>query len=152
MKYDKILLVGGSALRTWKNLQYQSTPFYSKSKWMASLQYSSFDFAARGSFVRRVLLLPKMEILFAQLIVSPTLLYPLLLNAKQGSSNSRLLTSFGMTRPGFETKTSRLWGGCSTDWANTPVYCLMSTQGSSRLIDYFHARCFWWLVFYKCNI
>ena len=33
-----------------------------------------------------------------------TLLYPLLLNAKQGSSNSCLLTSFGMTRPGFERK------------------------------------------------
>ena len=42
-----------------------------------------------------------------------------MLNAKQGSSNSHLLTSFGMTRPGIEPTTSRLWGGRSTDWANT---------------------------------
>ena len=49
-----------------------------------------------------------------------TLLYPFqMLNAKQGSSNSHLLTSFGMTRPGIEPTTSRLWGGRSTDWANT---------------------------------
>ena len=74
-----------------------------------------------------------MKILFALLIVSPaatelssarsTLHYPLLLNAKQGSNNSHLLTSFGMTQPGFEPTTSRLWGGHSTDWANTPVIC-----------------------------
>ena len=33
-----------------------------------------------------------------------TLLYPFqMLSAKQGSSNSHLLTSFGMTRPGIET-------------------------------------------------
>ena len=38
---------------------------------------------------------------------------------KQGSSNSHLVTSFGMTRPGIEPTTSRLWGGRSTDWANT---------------------------------
>ena len=71
-----------------------------------------------------------MEILFAQYreprqplsSARLTLLYPLLLNAKQGSSNSRLLTSFGMTRPGFEPTISRLWGGRYTDWANTPVY------------------------------
>ena len=50
-----------------------------------------------------------------------TLLYPLLLNAKQGSSNSHLLTSFGRTRPGIEPTISRLWGGRCTDWANTPV-------------------------------
>ena len=37
-----------------------------------------------------------------------TLLYPLLLNAKQGSNNSHLLTSFGMMQPGFEPTTSRL--------------------------------------------
>ena len=55
-----------------------------------------------------------------------TLLYPLLLNAKQGSNNSHLLTSFGMTRPGFEP-TTRLWGGRSTDWANTPVVPRLST-------------------------
>ena len=49
-----------------------------------------------------------------------TLLYPFqMLSAKQGSSNSHLLTSFGMTRPGIEPTTSRLWGGRSTDWANT---------------------------------
>ena len=49
-----------------------------------------------------------------------TLLYPFqMLNAKQGNSNSHLLTSFGMTRPGIEPTTSRLWGGRSTDWANT---------------------------------
>ena len=49
-----------------------------------------------------------------------TLLYPFqMLNAKQGSSNSHLLTSFGMTRQGIEPTTSRLWGGRSTDWANT---------------------------------
>ena len=41
-----------------------------------------------------------MEILFAQLIVSPAvteqrqMLYPLLLNAKQGSSNSHLFNVF----------------------------------------------------------
>ena len=52
-----------------------------------------------------------------------TLLYPFqMLNAKQGSSNSHLLTSFGMTRPGIEPTTSRLWGGRSTDWANTIRY------------------------------
>ena len=69
-----------------------------------------------------------LEILFAQLIVArqplssarSTLLYPFqMLSAKQGSSNSHLLTSFGMTRPGIEPTTSRLWGGRSTDWANT---------------------------------
>ena len=56
-----------------------------------------------------------MEILFAQLIVSPAATEQrqidvalLLLNTKQGSSNSRLLTSFGMTRPGLEPTTSRL--------------------------------------------
>ena len=55
-----------------------------------------------------------------------TLLYPFqMLSAKQGSSNSHLLTSFGMTRPGFEPTTSRLWGGRSTDWANTHHhYCV----------------------------
>ena len=58
-----------------------------------------------------------------------TLLYPFqMLNAKQGSSNSHLLTSFGMTRPGIEPTTSRLWGGRSTDWANTIRYkCLPQT-------------------------
>ena len=51
-----------------------------------------------------------------------TLLYPFqMLNAKQGSSNSHLLTSFGMTRPGIEPTTSRLWGGRSTDWAKTII-------------------------------
>ena len=51
-----------------------------------------------------------------------TLLYPLqLLNGKLGSSNSHLLTSFGMTRPEFEPTTSRLWGSRSTYWANTSV-------------------------------
>ena len=34
-----------------------------------------------------------------------TLLYPFqMLNAKQGSSNSHLLTSFGMTRPGLNPR------------------------------------------------
>ena len=57
-----------------------------------------------------------------------TLLYPFqMLNAKQGSSNSHLLTSFGMTRPGIEPTTSRLWGGRSTDWANTHK-TMMNTQ------------------------
>ena len=43
-----------------------------------------------------------------------TLLYPFqMLNAKQGSSNSHPLTSFGMTRPGIEPATSRTWGGHS---------------------------------------
>ena len=52
-----------------------------------------------------------------------TLLYPFqMLSAKQGSSNFHLLTSFGMTRPGIEPTTSRLWGGRSTDWANTHRY------------------------------
>ena len=64
-----------------------------------------------------MILLSEMENLFAQLIVGPqplssarsTLLYPFqMLNAKQGSSNSHLLTSFGMTRPGIEPTTSRL--------------------------------------------
>ena len=55
-----------------------------------------------------------------------TLLYPFqMLSAKQDSSNSHLLTSFGMTRPGIEPTTSRLWGGCSTDWANTHGNCKM---------------------------
>ena len=79
-----------------------------------------------------------MEILFAQLIVSPVAteqcqidvaLSLVLLNAKQGSSNSRFLKSFGMTRPGFEPTTSRLWGGRSTDWANSPVeHCKLYPQ------------------------
>ena len=70
----------------------------------------------------------KSKNLFAQLIVGPAAteqrqvdvaLSLSMLNAKQGSSNSHLLTSFGMTRPGIEPTTSRLWGGRSTDWANT---------------------------------
>ena len=57
-----------------------------------------------------------------------TLLYPFqMLSAKQGSSNSHLLTSFGMTRPGIEPTTSRLWGGRSTDWANTHLMLLVSS-------------------------
>ena len=70
-----------------------------------------------------------LEILFAQYwswarqplsSARSTLLYPFqMLNAKQSSSNSHLLTSFGMMRPGIEPTTSRLWGGRSTDWANT---------------------------------
>ena len=60
-----------------------------------------------------------------------TLLYPFqMLNAKQGSSNSHLLTSFGMTRPGIEPTTSRLWGGRSTDWANTIRYPGYDVVGS----------------------
>ena len=75
-----------------------------------------------------MILLSEMENLFAQLIVGPAAteqrqidvaLSLSMLNAKQGSSNSHLLTSFGMTRPGIEPTTSRLWGGRSTDWANT---------------------------------
>ena len=67
-----------------------------------------------------MILLSEMEILFAQLIVGPAAteqrqidvaLSLSMLNAKQGSSNSHLLTSFGMTRPGIEPTTSRLWGG-----------------------------------------
>ena len=58
-----------------------------------------------------------LEILFAQLIVGPAAteqrqvdvaLSLSMLSAKQGSSNSHLLTSFGMTRPGIEPTTSRL--------------------------------------------
>ena len=59
-----------------------------------------------------------MEILFAQLNVSPAateqrqidvaLSLIIELNAEQASSNSHLLTSFGMTWPGFEPTTSRL--------------------------------------------
>ena len=61
-----------------------------------------------------------------------TLLYPFqMLNAKQGSSNSHLLTSFGMTRPGIEPTTSRLWGGRSTDWANT-IMTQYSRYGSAK--------------------
>ena len=62
-----------------------------------------------------------------------TLLYPLFLNAKQGSWTSRLLTYVGMTRPGFEPTTSRLWGGRSTDWANTPVlYIFLETVNKKK--------------------
>ena len=68
-----------------------------------------------------------------------TLLYPFqMLSAKQGSSNSHLLTSFGMTRPGIEPTTSRLWGGRSTDWANTH----RAYQNSIELfIPIVHALC-----------
>ena len=59
-----------------------------------------------------------MENLFAQLIVGPAATeqrqidvcsdpWCQMLNAKQGSSNSHLLTSIGMTRPGIEPTTSR---------------------------------------------
>ena len=81
-----------------------------------------------------------------------TLLYPLLLNAKQGSSNSRLLTSFVMTRPGFEPTTSRLWGGCSTDWANTHGIYRRCANRVSRAIDtqslanQFKLDTIWWLL------
>ena len=84
-----------------------------------------------------------LEILFAQLIVGPAAteqrqvdvaLSLSMLSAKQGSSNSHLLTSFGMTRPGIEPTTSRLWGGRSTDWANTH----RSEWQSQRLYACFH--------------
>ena len=49
-----------------------------------------------------------------------TLLYPFqMLNAKQGSSNSHLLTSFGMTRPGIEPIDPDYEADALLNWANT---------------------------------
>ena len=86
-----------------------------------------------------------------------TLLYPFqMLNAKQGSSNSHLLTSFGMTRPGIEPTTSRLWGGRSTDWANTIwMHFPFFKTFPPFLINYFYLETLFhlsWSSFYLTEI
>ena len=71
-----------------------------------------------------------MEILFAQLIVSPAtteqrqvdVALSLFVERQTRKQQLPFFTSCGLTRPRFERTTSRLWGGRSTDWANTPVH------------------------------
>ena len=80
---------------------------------------------------------PKLEILFTLLIVSPAATEQrqidvalLLLDAKQGSSNSRLLTSFGVTRPGFKLRLP----GCEADALLTEPTHWLSFGNSNTLI------------------